>query len=197
MSPSPNQNIAITQCGESALRNLRLGLWPEKTLPDPVFSSERAHFRFFSSDEIFAPEFVGKLKMLLQIEGAACACITNLDGNTGNGPSEAFFLNRLTTPEEYLEQLKGDGQRPGWLHRMDRFGVTSDMGGWLIYCEKANEIAAIGFEVQVGPGKIDHMSAQLGGLPVKAAVAKPVSIIFASKRLPTEWSDILIRNYPG
>jgi hypothetical protein len=194
-TPSRNRNLATTPCGEGALRNLRLGLHPERRLPDRLFSTDRTHFRFFGPDDIFAGDFVGKLGMLLQIEGASCACMANLDVNFGNPQPEAFFLDRLTTPAEYLEQLKGDGRSAGWIHRMDRFGITSEIGGWLIYCEKDNEIAIVAFEGNVKPGQVDQMAAQLDALSVEAAISKPVSIIFASKSLPKAWSDTLIKTY--
>jgi hypothetical protein len=196
MNPSENENPGTAQCGEGALRNLRLGLTPEKRLPDKLFARDWSHFRLFNSDEIFVVDFVDKVRMLLQIEGAGCACMANLDVNFSSPQRDAFFLNRSTTPSAYLEHLKGDIAGTGWIDRMDRFGITSDIGSWLIYCEKANEIAIIAFRSEVKLSQFNQIVTQIGALPVKAAISKPVCFVFASGAMSKEWSDRLIETYP-
>jgi hypothetical protein len=54
-----------------------------------------------------------------------------------------LFIDAGTEPHAYDAMLHRGGPAKGWLFGMDRYGSASDRGGWSIYCEKGNDVAAI------------------------------------------------------
>jgi hypothetical protein len=78
---------------------------------------------------------------------------------------------------------------------MGRFAITSEIGTWLIYCEKLNELAVIAFKSEIKSCEIDNICQELNAVSVAAAITKPLSFIFTSGALPKDWPDALIRAY--
>jgi hypothetical protein len=180
-----------------ALQNLKRHVIWDRRLPENVFSTSVHEFRLFSSDEIFRTEFVEKVKTLLRLESASCACMVNLDVSIGliNDEQQVFLFDASTTVDAYLDRLKGNAASTGWVHNMNRFGVTSDIGGWFIYCEKVNELAIIGFKNEITEIQVRYMAQQFGALPTAEALADKVSVIFASGALPKEWFERFVAAY--
>ncbi len=128
----------------AAFRNLAAALEIDKRLPEYVLRGEWAGFHLFDSDRMFEAAFVEKVIALLAIEGASCACLVNLDRESGSEQA-SFVVDERTTRDPYRDRLRGFGPGDGWLYEMNRFGCVSDKGSWCIYRERPSGLTIIGF----------------------------------------------------
>lgn len=80
-------------------------------------------FHLFDSDWMFEAAFVEKVIALLAIERASCACLVNLDRESGSEQA-SFVVDERTTRDPYRDRLRGFGPGDGWLYEMNRFGCN-------------------------------------------------------------------------
>jgi hypothetical protein len=189
------ENDISSVCGRAVL-NVKKCLAPEFRFPRNVFVGRWDQFFFFDADRIFDSAFVDHVKTLLAIEGAACACLVNLDASTETADGDRqFFIDSNTTVSSYKDLLRGHQPGEGWIHDIGRFGCASDLCQWAIYCERNNEIAAIAIQSQPAFDRYRLLLSRLKATGVTDAVSKPMSYGFSPEALSREWRDLLIREY--
>lgn len=178
----------------TAQENLLASIDSEASLPGQVFKGPWETYRFFESDVIFTSDFPEIICDLLQIEGSTACCLLNfVESNFSELESSAtYFLDEKTTGESYQKFLRGNGPAQGWLYGMDSYGVSSDIGEWCIYCEKANDIAVMGVR---NSDKYRSVVERLDAKPIQ--VLGSTSNRFPFSELTEEWRNGLLRNYPA
>jgi hypothetical protein len=189
------KNRISSEC-ESALLNVEKCLAPDVRFPRNVFVGQWDQFFFFDSDLLFDSAFVDQVKTLLDIEGAACACLVNLDISTETaGGNRQFFIDRGTTPSSYKDLLRGEHPGQGWIYDIGRFGCVSDLRQWAIYCERNSEIATIAIRSQSAIDRYGLFLSRLNAMRVTDAVSKPISYGFSPEALSAEWRNVLLQEY--
>jgi hypothetical protein len=176
-----------------AYSNLEAAIDRNARLPRNVFRSGWANFYLFNSDWMFEGAFIEKVRTMLQHEGANCACIVNLDRDAGAAPA-TFAIETSTTVQEYQRRLAGAGPGDGWVYDMDRFGWTSDTGTWCIYCERASELAIVGFRVEAMQEQYQFVLALLHASRVASVGASPSRFEFAAHSISRAWQVEIVQN---
>jgi hypothetical protein len=173
------------------------GIDVTRRFPRNVFVGDWADFFFFDSDWMFDTVFVQIVKSLLEVEHAACACLANLDTpqNGDRGEGRVFFLTRETTGETYGSLLKGTGAGNGWIYDIDRFGCTSDVGDWCMYCERNNEIAVVAIRRNVAVGSYVSVLAKCKAMRIDDAIRQNHSYGFSEKALAPQWCSEFLQEY--
>jgi hypothetical protein len=181
----------------TALSNVAKVVDRNRRFPANVFVGIWSEFWFFDSDRIFDEGFIGEIKSLLDIEGAACACLLNLDRATHQDAAEArFFVGAETNPEDYRVTLVGARPGSGWVHNVDRFAGTSDGSQWGIYCERASEIAVVALRSGIPTTSYIPVIKKLEAAPIDEAIRAPLSYGFSASALSSQWRHELLRQYP-
>jgi hypothetical protein len=196
----PNDIVFNDEPTQRAFENVRRTIDSGQRFPNRVFLGNWEAFLFFDGDRMFDPNFVDCVKELLRVEGGLCACMSNFDASAVEdaGAPSFFVMDRQMTSDAFSAQLSVPSAAEGWIFGIDRFGCTSDVGNWSIYCEKANEIAVVAGRRGVSLGRCAAITEGLKALPIELAVARPLSYGFSARALSPEWRDRLIRNYsPG
>jgi hypothetical protein len=113
--------------------------------PDQVFRGRWGAFLFFDSDYIFSADFPVEASELLRTERSEVCCLLNFSKTYSMTYESAAmqFITASTSTQDYDAMLRQGGAVEGWLFGIDRYGFSSDRGGWSIYCEKQSEIAVI------------------------------------------------------
>lgn len=185
----------IHACAKAA-DNLTSNLYLDRRFPRNVFGPAWCEFFFFDSDWMFDPAFVGYVKALLEVEGASCACMTNIDAAGGNERRDSrFIIDRTTTPEAYRSLLAGKGPTVGWINDIERFGCTSEVSEWCMYCERASEIAVIAVRRGVSPERYLPVLAPFKAARLADAVKQPLAYGFSSQALSEAWRSELLIEY--
>jgi hypothetical protein len=174
--------------------NLNSTINTQCRFPKNIFLGRWSNFFFFDSDWIFDEKFTSKCRELLKKDGGQSAIIVNLDAKPGVG-SSSFLVESETTDSEYQSFLVGASVGKGWLHSVDRFGCTSDVTEWCIYCEKRNEIAVFAVRSLSLVEKYKGVISQLKALPIDQAISIPLSYGFSDRVLSEEWRNELLRQY--
>jgi hypothetical protein len=143
---------------------------------------------------MFEGAFVEKVRMMLQREGSTCGCIANLDRYAVVAPA-VFAIDEATTAQDYQRRLAGTGPDDGWVYDIGRFGCTSDVGSWCIYCERASELAIIGFRAEALPEQHEFLLASLHASRTESVGANPNRFDFAAHSISRAWQRELLQNY--
>jgi hypothetical protein len=141
---------------------------------------------------MFDEGFVGLVKTLLALEGAACACLLNLDSQSSD---DALYIDAGTQPSAYTSKLQGTGPESGWLYDIGRFACTSNDSNWFIYCERAGEIGVIAIRDRVSPETCASILSEIRSVDIETAILKRTSFGFSSAALSKEWAAQLMREY--
>jgi hypothetical protein len=189
----PGRNLQDQQCLR-ARSNLEMAIKTAARLPQNVFQPGWGSFYLFNSDWMFEGAFVEKIRIMLQQEGSSCACIVNLD-RAASDTLAAFAIKGNTSAQEYQRLLAGTGPSDGWVYDVDRFGCTSEIGTWCIYCERASELAILGFNVETLEEKHEFVRAALHASGVSSIGLSPSRFEFASHIISQEWQVEITRNY--
>ena len=130
---------------EAAYKLIVSSLDVTKSFPDQVFKGDDFEFRFFESDQMFAPSFVDVVMQLLSIEKAKSSCLLNLSRTEILTYSEAvaIFLEFGITGADYNARLQRGGPAESWFASMDHYACASDVGNWIMYCERNNDVAVV------------------------------------------------------
>jgi hypothetical protein len=188
---SLNDNACV-----KAARNLAEQIDANARFPLNVFRPTWGKFLFFDSDWMFDSGFVDLVKSLLIVEGAECACLTNLDMTAGlAGQGNTIYIELGTTPANYLSQLRGAIPGAGWIHGIDRFGCTSNICEWTMYCERASEIAVIAIRDQVPVERYVRQISMLKAAPLAQAFEQPLAYGFTGTAMSAAWRDKLLVEY--
>ncbi len=180
-----------------AISNLNRSIHPQKKFPSTVFLSPRLHYFFFDSDWIFEPPFVDFAKSMSKEEGSSCIVISNFDrGIEAINPCQESYICGDTTPGDYQGVLSGAEPGSGWIYSMGRFGLTSDVGDWCIYCERGSEIGVAAFSRAVLSQSYLDLLKQIRAVTIDEAVRNPISHGFSNDALSTIWRNELLSNYP-
>lgn len=189
----PEVNSTPDECPR-APANLEAAIDRSNRLPKNVFSPDWVDFHVFDSDWIFEGAFVEKARAMLHHEGANCACIVDLDRDAKTALA-TFVIDMDTTIQEYQRRLSGVGFGDGWIYDISRFGCTSDVGSWCIYCERASELAIIGFRVGTMLNKYQFILASLRARKVTSVGGNSSRYEFLSHSISSAWKDEIARNY--
>lgn len=185
----------ISRERKEALLNIDRSLDRTCRFPRNVFRGSWSCF-FFDSDRMFVGEFVRIVQGQLTNESGECACLIKLDHHhQSTGSDHSIFIDHSTTPENYQELLKGAEPGHGWIDDMDRFGCSSDIGDWSVYCERMNEIAVVGLRPGTGGRQFHRLLSQLCAARISDAIQQPLSYGFSSEALSPQWRDELLKEY--
>lgn len=165
--------------------------------PHRVFRRSWRYFLFFESDKMFVASFVDVLIGLMDIEGSTVSGLLNCGKARGGlvDESACIFIDRATSGDEYVLRLRAGGPSSGWLFGMDRYGCTSDVARWCIYCEKGNDVAVLGFENATDVTKFSSPVKKLGAEPLQVLLRGGAAELFPFSRLIPEWESNLLINY--
>jgi hypothetical protein len=166
----------------------------KERLPKNVFRPGWGAFHLFDSDWIFEGAFVEKARAIMLHEGAGCAYIVNLD-READAESAAFVIDSETTAQDYQRRLSGAGPGDGWVYDIARFVCISDKGSWCIYCERASELAIIGFRIGTTLEWYRFILASLHASKAATVGASPRRYEFPSHIISSTWKEEIIRNY--
>jgi hypothetical protein len=179
-----------------ALLNLGKAVDVRRRFPRNVFLGQWRDFLFFDSDWIFDAAFVEQVKLLLAIEGGTCVCLANLEGDPQLYQDEQpLFIEQSTTQGVYRSFLGGSDPINGWMYNVGRFGCTSDVGQWCIYCERRSEIAVIGFLSSAPTEPYMPLVAQLKAARIADAIEGRLSYGFSPEALSEQWRGMLLQEY--
>lgn len=165
--------------------------------PAQVFLGDWSAFLFFESDHLFASSFAVIAAGLLNVEQAEVCCLLNFSRTDRMlyESASTLFIDAGTEPQAYDAMLRQGGPANGWLFGMDRYGSASDRGGWSIYCEKGNDVAAIALRRPDDTEKYVERLKQLHAEPItmllNAGSAAPVPF----SQLTKAWRLGLARHY--
>jgi hypothetical protein len=167
--------------------------------PAQVFRGSWGAFLFFESDRLFSSGFAVIAAGLLNAERAEVCCLLNFSETDRVAYESAamLFIDAGTKPHAYDAMLRQGGPAKGWLFGMDRYGSASDRGGWSIYCEKGNDVAAIALRQPDDTEKYVEYLKQLHAEPIamllKAGSAAPIPF----GQLIEPWRSGLTQHYAG
>ena len=114
------------------------------------------------------------------MQSAEVCCLLNFSETDQMAYESAatLFIDAATKPHAYDAMLRRDRSGQGWLYGMDRYGCTSNRGGWSIYCEKGNDVAAIALRQSDDKGKYLEYLKQLHAEPISVLLrVRPKSFI--------------------
>jgi hypothetical protein len=179
-----------------ARANLTTAIDLARGFPGQVFLGSWSDFFFLDSNWMFDMEFVESAKTLLDLEGSTCACLANLNVVAGGGNSEyVFMIDRSTTAEAYGALLSGPTPGRGWLNDFERFGCTSDVSQWCLYCERASEIAVMAIRGRAALDRYLPVIRHFGAARIRDAIEQPISYVFSARALLPEWRRELVAEY--
>ena len=192
-----NANCTLDDARQKAVANVVSAIGEGLRFPRNVFTAGWRSFRFFDSDRMFSPAFAPQAKAFLEAEAGTCACMMNLDKAEARARTElsCFFIDMSTTDDAYRSFLVGGRPADASVYSVDRYGCTSDVGEWCIYCERRNEIAVIAFREDDHLSRFEPTISQLEALPITDAIRKPLSYAFDPKVLIPDWRTEIIREY--
>lgn len=181
----------------AAFRQVASSLKLEEALPSQVFRGDNLDFLFFEADRVFTPSFVEVVIELMSVEGANSSCLSKIDRS--NEPScrvdSAIFIEDGMTPAVYDAQIRRGGPASGWLFGVDHYGCASDVGNWIIYCEKDNDVAVIALR---GRNAVDLFLSPITKLHAKgvdALIRQGSSAPFPFNSLVLSWRTGLSSQY--
>lgn len=181
-------NIKVTDEVQKLLVvNLLKDIDVRRRFPSQVFKGVWAHFLFFDSDWMFDSKFVNNALAMLESEGCAAACITELD-TLANGMS--FFLTGNTHPKDYASFLV----ERKWLYEFGRFGCVSTSNSWCMYCERQSEIAVVALKEEA-MSLHPVLSEAFKASSIHDAVSEVISYGFSERALSKEWRAELLKQY--
>jgi hypothetical protein len=181
---------------EKAASNLEDEIHSDRRFPQNVFSANWCEFLFFDSDWMFDSAFIERVKALLDLERANCACLRNLDAAANDKRSQSqFFINRTTTESEYQSLLKGSGPGLGWIHDIERFACSSEISQWCIYCERNNEMAVIAFRQESSAMRYMPIIKSFKAARLAEALAQPLAFGFSAQSASEAWRRDLQNEY--
>jgi hypothetical protein len=167
------------------------------SFPAQVFLGSWDAFLFFESDRLFAPGFAVIATSLLNAERADVCCLLNFN-ETDRMVYEAaamLFVDAGTEPHAYDAMLRRGGPANGWLFGVDRYGSASDRGGWSIYCEKGNDVAAIALRRPDDIGKYCECLKQLHAEPITVLLKAGSAAFVPFGQLTKPWRRGLTQHY--
>lgn len=189
---SENLNERDTHC-QQALRNIDGIISLDSRFPNNVFLGKWGRFLFFDPDRIFEEEFLIAVRALADAEGGLCICFCDLYRSSIEVPEERsfLFLDRTTTTDNYISFLV----EQGWIFRMDRFCLTSNVAGWAMYTERDMEFAVLAIRDSETMRRAVPAIERLRACPIEEAVKEPPSYGLSAKGLKPEWRQALLTNY--
>ncbi len=181
----------------AAVKNALSCIRGDRRFPTQVFSRDWADYLFFEPSILFEAGFIQVKGLLLRHEDSYVIAMINL----GNGSAEiqaemrAIYLERNTTPEEYISELMGDGSPMNWLFLMDRYVLASEKGHWSIYCEKENDVAVLAVDEYISAFTCSQLAKTLGARSIGAASVPSRDKLFDFQKLIPEWKTALAAEY--
>ena len=180
-----------------AFRNVCLSINVSSALPEQVFKGDWGVFQFCESDAIFAADFVDAALMLLDRESANSCVIVNFSQTDilEYQTAAAIYIESGFQCDKYMSILVGSEIERGWLFDMDRYGITSDKGGWCMYCEKENDICVIAIRDQRDAVKFEVALNYLNARSLDYLLALGRNAPAPYSILTPEWKGALLSNY--
>jgi hypothetical protein len=182
-----------------AEKNLNATLAFERMFPENVFWGRWDAFFFFDSDLLFDRQSADRLRALLACENGTVVCVRNLDiAHTEENPDDTFFFEKETLGEAYWVRLYGKAPSfpsYGWGVTMYRYGYSSEIGYWCIYCERLAEFGVIAVRQRGAPDQFSTAIDEFKALPIKQAIENPRCYSLTPGVLREEWRTKLLQNY--
>jgi hypothetical protein len=181
----------------NAYLNIMHNIDTEISFPGQVFKKKWHEFYFFQSDRMFNVGFFGILEKLMSLENSEVCCFLNMDETVKFEfeSAAAIFVDNAMTENKFYERLYDGGPAVGWLYGMDTYACSSNIGNWCVYCEKANDIAVIGF-VNSNEGEENQLVLQkLYAKPIVDLIDGGRNSMFPFSELVPDWRKELVKNY--
>lgn len=184
----------------AAFQNTFSGMHFERELPDMVFPSGWQAFMFCDEAWVFDAAFVTANAALLKAEGSSTSCLLSLEDNVPFDFDRrvGIYLDRGTPPADYmaaLRQEREDSVSP-WLFIVGRFACASNVGEWLIYGERKEDIAIVAFRDRVAVAKY-RAALNLLRAGTFDEVNNPANPRCLFNCWGTKWRADMERNYGG
>jgi hypothetical protein len=125
----------------SALLHSNEDVFLTSRFPEKVFTKNWCAYYFFDPDILFSPTFFKIALNLVGKDGSGCAVMRNLDSHL-----KQFIFSHLTTEQDYENILYDQNNVCGWVYNFDRYVCCPNIGNWVIYAERNNDLAVIGIE---------------------------------------------------
>lgn len=167
--------------------------------PRQMFRGSWGAFLFFESDRLFASGFAVIAAGLLNAERSEVCCLLNFSETDRMAYESAamLFIDAGTEPHAYDAMLRQGGSTKGWLFGMDRYGCASNRGGWSIYCEKGNDVAAIALRQPEDAEKYVEYLKQLYAEEITVLLKSGSAASVPFGQLTEPWRRGLIQHYAG
>jgi hypothetical protein len=191
--------MIIDQARELAQCNVNSSLISGAALPDQVFKDGDLCFRFFQSDRMFSSSFIDIISEFISIEQSTSVCLLNTTraNSSAYGNFSAIFIESGMTAAQYDAELRRGGPAEGWLFSMDHYGCASDIGRWIIYCEKDNDVAVVALRGWKTPETFSSPLGRLGAEAIDSLIEKGPSAPFPFSNLVPNWRGKLSKLYGG
>lgn len=167
------------------------------SFPEQVFLGSWDAILFFESDRLFASGFAVIAAGLLNAEQAEVCCLLNFSETNRMVYESAamLFIDAGTEAHAYDAMLRQGGPANGWLFGMGRYGSASDRGGWSIYCEKGNDVAAIALRQPDDTRKYSEYLKQLHAEPITVLLKAGSAGSVPFGQLTETWRRGLAQHY--
>ena len=176
-----------------AVENVWSALVSGRIFPNQVFTLGWRHYRFFDADLMLDRDFIGLTNQLLELEGAKCACMVNVDtGTNAEVLPSTIQLDQRSPTETFAAVTQGP---INWLTCMVNLGASSDLGGWCAYCEPMAEIAVIAFRSSELYERAGNILAGLQAGTVKQQLAEPKIYVFMHAAMNPGYFEQLAAEY--
>ena len=198
-NPEEKGMSASTRAKRSAFDHVIGSINDKARFPEQVFRGRWDAFLFFESDHLFAADFSARTADLLNAEQAEVCCLLNFSETaTMTYDSAAMrFITADTSSQNYDAMLRQGGAAQGWLFGVDRYGCSSDRGGWSIYCEKQNDIAVIALREPDDKNKYATFLKQTYALPITELLEPGAAVAIWFKQMRESWRRGLTLHYSG
>lgn len=164
--------------------------------PNFVFKHKWKFHFFFDSDRLFSKQIIELVQQMLLADNSTEVCMCRLAQPLEvNCKNDVITIDRTTSFENYILQLKGDMPECDWLCNIANFGLASDKGNWCIYCEKGSEIAVLAIDDEVIASRLEPMLLYLSAYPIDEALNRKASFGFLPQSLSKEWAIRLMAEY--
>jgi len=163
-------------------------------LPGRVVIGSFPKVAFFDSDNIFHPSFPETVRSFLNVMDCDQAWLVNLDQlDDKSDKVRSIEINSSTTSIDYMSELNRIGTTECWIVGTDRFACFPENLRWIIYCEKGNEIALIGFRNAQDYEDSQAAINRIHAVSIDEAIANPPGFGFAN--FSEKWRVDLMKNY--
>jgi len=151
---------------------------------------------FFQPQWLFDAPGIEATKILMSAENASACCILNLSTSSPITfeAADSFFIEANTEAAEYTSRVFASGA-DAWIVNAGRFVCSSDLGNWVIYCEKAEDVALIAIRDKRLLPIFEPALEELRAASLDDYINRPDNGPFPAIPLVEAWKTEILKNY--